>query len=87
MMMTTSRSEMNVAAAKALKLLGQSTVWHGHGGRALADVPDGVLKQARRFFKDRNHEEPSARLQEQIEAITLVLADREENSPQERLAL
>lgn len=78
---------MNLAAARATKLMGQTGVWSGHGGRALEHVPDGVLRQARAFFKSRNAEEPSPRLKEQVEAITIVLADREEHSPQERLAL
>jgi hypothetical protein len=78
---------MTVADAKATRLMGQTGVWHGNGGRALELVPDGVLRQARSFFSQRNREEPSQRLQEQIEAITLVLDDREANSPQERLAL
>jgi hypothetical protein len=78
---------MNLSVARATKLLGKPHVWAGHGGRVLVDVPDGVLRQARRFFRDRNAEEPSARLVEQLEAIQLVLDDRETNSPQERLAL
>jgi hypothetical protein len=80
-------TKLTIADAKATRLMGQTGVWHGNGGRALALVPDGVLRQARSFFKQRHAEDPSDRLREQIDAITLVLDDREANSPQARLAL
>jgi hypothetical protein len=78
---------MRVEDAKAMRLMGQTGVWHGNGGRALELVPDGILRQARSFFRQRNAEDPSPRLQGQIEAISMVLDDREANSPQGQLSL
>lgn len=80
--------------AKAARLIGQSYSWDGYGGKRLGDVPDAVLKSARKFFAERlaaaEYERPGrsdSRLVDQIEAIRVVLADREANSPQARLAL
>lgn len=76
---------MNLAEAKALVLMGRPDSWDGHGQRPLADVPDGVLRQARSFFRRVEH--PNDRTKDQVAAITLILAEREANHPQQSLAL
>lgn len=79
---------VGLAAAKALRLMGRPESWGNRGGKPLELVPDGVLKQARRFFADLLREgTKSARMEEQIAAIDLVLADREAHSPQQSLGL
>jgi hypothetical protein len=76
---------MDLATAKALPLMGQPTSWAGYGRAPLEAVPDGVLRQARSFFK--RVDEPNERTKAQVQAIDLVLADREANNPQQSLAL
>jgi hypothetical protein len=76
---------MDLAAARALPLMGRPESWDGYGRTPLEDVPDGVLRQARSFFN--RVESPNARTAEQVAAITAVLAWREANSPQQQLAL
>lgn len=78
---------MMVDEAKATLLMGQHGSWNGFAKHPLERIPDGTLKQARAFFVIRNREEPSRRLEDMIEAITMVLHDREANSPQGMLAL
>jgi hypothetical protein len=76
---------MDLATAKATPLMGQPTSWAGYGRAPLEAVPDGVLRQARSFFK--RVDEPNERTKAQVQAIDLVLADREANNPQQSLAL
>jgi hypothetical protein len=76
---------MNLAAAHALTLMGQPGSWAGCAGKPLRACPDGVLRQARAFFKGLEHK--TARTKEQVEGIRLVLDDREAHNPQQRLAL
>lgn len=78
---------MDLHAARKLPLMGREESWGGHGRRPLADVPDPMLRQARAFFLRCLKDGESKRLEEQVMAIDVVLADREEHSPQARLAL
>jgi hypothetical protein len=71
-----------LAEARALPLMGRSDSWNGYGQRPLGDCPDTVLRQARAFFRKILREGSSQRVEEQLEAIALVLEDREANSPQ-----
>jgi hypothetical protein len=76
---------MTLAAAESLALMGQPLAWDGYGRQPLRDVPDPVLRKARGFFS--RVEQMSPRVKEQIEAITVVLEDREARSPQHSLSL
>jgi hypothetical protein len=76
---------MNITEARATPLMGQPTSWSGYSRAPLEEVPDGVLRQARSFFK--RVDEPNERTKAQVRAIDLVLADREANNPQQSLAL
>jgi hypothetical protein len=78
---------MTLAQAKAALLMGRPESWGGHGRRPLGDVPDPMLRSARAFFLRCLKEGKSTRLEEQVMAIDVVLADREEHSPQAKLAL
>ena len=78
---------MNLAMAKRIPLLGDSSRWDGFGGQRLDKVPDKVLHAAARWFREKLRESESPRMEVQLEAIRLVLADREANSPQTTLAL
>jgi hypothetical protein len=78
---------MTVAEAKTLPLMGRPESWGCRGGKPLGEIPDGVLRQARRFFSDICKQEPNARAEQQVEAIQLILADREAHNPQQALAL
>lgn len=78
---------MTLGEAKALPLMGRPESWGCRGGKPLGDIPDGVLKQARRFFGDICRAESSPRAEQQVDAITLVLADREAHNPQQLLRL
>jgi recombination protein RecT len=68
--------------AKALRLAGKDTSWQypkgtPWGQKPIGACPTTVLKQARHFFKDLKQNDPKDWLDAQINAITLVLADRE----------
>lgn len=77
-----------VERARRVALMGRADSWDNHGGKPLGDCPDKVLKAARRFFTDKLKEKGSdVRMEEQLQYIGLVLADREANSPQESLGL
>lgn len=78
---------MDLAGAKAIPLMGRPESWGGRGGKLLGTVPDGVLRQARSFFKECLREGPNPRLKAQVQAIDLILADREAHHPQHSLAL
>lgn len=82
---------MDLAHAKNLALMGRPESWGGRGGAPLDLVPDGTLRQARAFFLRCIKEEPKGatrpRLEAQVDAINMVLWDREEHNPQVRLAL
>lgn len=77
---------MTLQDALATLLMGRDA-WDGYGGRPLRDAPDSILRAARSFFRDRNAEIPSRRLQEQCDAITIVLEHRDRTGPQQRLPL
>lgn len=76
-----------LARAKRVTLMGRADSWDNHGGKPLGDCPDKVLKHAKRFFTDKLKEGSNQRMEEQLQYIGLVLADREANSPQETLGL
>jgi hypothetical protein len=78
---------MKLEEARALPLMGRPESWSGHGRVPLDDCPDTVLRMARAFFRKIYREEKSQRVEEQLEAIELILADHEANSPQQQLAL
>ena len=79
---------MDLAAAKALCLMGRPESWDGHGQRPLEQCPDKVLRAARGFFtRLLNDGTQSQRMEQQVEAINQVLAEREANHPQQSLAL
>lgn len=79
---------MDLATAQALPLMGRPESWNGYGRTRLEGVPDGVLRQARRFFMEITRAGTgSPRVDEQLEAIALILADREAHSPQQSLSL
>jgi hypothetical protein len=78
---------MTLDDAKNLTLLGNGFSWDCNGGKPLALVPDDVLRVASRWFRDKLQEQPSRRMEQQIQAIALVLEDREARSPQARFAL
>lgn len=79
---------MDLAAAKALILMGRPESWDGHGQRPLDECPDKVLRAARGFFtKLLNEGTKSPRMESQVEAINQILADREAHHPQQKLAL
>lgn len=70
-----------------LPLMGRPESWHGKGGKPLGVLEDGVLRQAKRFFESCLRERADRRLQQQIEAINVILTHRAANSPQGMLAL
>lgn len=79
---------MDLAAAKALLLMGRPESWDGHGQRPLDECPDTVLRSARGFFSRLLREgTKNQRMEQQIEAINQLLAEREANHPQQSLAL
>lgn len=65
--------------------MGKPESWTGYGRTPLDGIPDGVLRQARSFFA--RVEQPNDRTREQVQAIDLILADREAHNPQQSLAL
>ena len=78
---------MTLAEAKALPLMGRPESWGCRGGKPLGEIPDGVLRQARRFFGDICKQESNARAEQQCDAIALILSDRESHNPQQLLSL
>jgi hypothetical protein len=73
-----------LARAKALKLAGKDTSWQypkgtPWGQKPIGDCPTSVLKQAKHFFNDLSRTDPKPWLPDQLEAIGLVLADREKD--------
>lgn len=78
---------MKLMDARALPLMGQPGSWSGHARKPIDDCPDTVLRMARAFFRKIYREEKTQRVEEQLEAIELVIADHEANSPQQQLAL
>jgi hypothetical protein len=78
---------VTLAQAKAALLMGRPESWSGHGRRPLGDVPDPMLRQARAFFLRCLTEGKNPRMEEQVDAINMVLADNEAHSPQQSLAL
>lgn len=78
--------EMTLPQARLLPLMGKPESWDNHGTKTLNECPDKVLKQARAFFTAKVKEQANTRMDEQITAIALVLADRDANSPQMQLA-
>lgn len=70
-----------LVAAKAVKLAGKADSWGykgiAYGQKPLADCPTSVLKQASHFFKDLEQKDPKSWIAPQLEAIKLVLAERE----------
>jgi hypothetical protein len=79
---------MDLATAKALTLMGRPESWDAHGGQPMEKCPDKALRAARGFFtKLLNEGTQSRRMEQQVEAINQVLADREANHPQQKLAL
>lgn len=79
---------MDLAAAKALPLMGRPESWDGHGQRPLDECSEKVLRSARAFFSKLLREgTKSQRMEQQVEAINQILAEREANHPQQSLAL
>lgn len=78
---------MTLDAAQALCLMGRPESWGNRGGKPLGTVPEGTLKQARSFFLRCLQEGKSPRMEQQVDAINLILADIEAHHPQARLAL
>lgn len=76
-----------LARAELLPLMGRPESWHGKGGQPLGAVDDSILRQAKRFFERCLLEGANPRMTQQLEAIALILADREANSPQGSLSL
>jgi hypothetical protein len=77
-------------AAETLPLLGATTSWDGYGTKPMGLVPDKVLRAARRWFTQKLNEagdRRDPRFEAQVEAITVILTDREAHSPQGTLAL
>jgi hypothetical protein len=83
----TESIEEALERAKRVSLMGAPTSWENHGGKPLGECPDKVLRAAKRFFTDKLKAGANQRLEEQLEYIGLVLADRAANSPQESLGL
>jgi hypothetical protein len=74
--------------AEHLTLMGRPESWDGWSGSPLGECPDSVLRSARGFFRKLISEgTKSVRVQQQLEAIALVLEDREARSPQQSLSL
>lgn len=69
-------AEMSLPQAKLLPLMGKPDKWNGNGSKPLHECPDSVLKQASAFFTAKLKEQASPRMDEQVKAIALVLADR-----------
>lgn len=78
---------MTLDDAKNTLLMGNAFSWEYNGGKPLDLVPDDVLRTALKWFIQKLKEQPNSRMEEQVIAIRLVLADHEANSPQARLAL
>jgi hypothetical protein len=79
---------VDLATAKALPLMGRPESWDGHGGVALEKCPDAQLRAARGFFTRLLRDgTKSQRMEQQVDGIKLVLADREAHHPQQSLAL
>lgn len=93
---TPATPTLDLRAAKNIPLMGATTSWDGWGQRPLGACPDKVLRAARRFFLEKVRENEQARrdgapsvlrMVQQLDAIALILLDREANSPQQVLAL
>ena len=80
-------TEEVLAVAMGAPLMGKPESWDHHGGKALGDRPDKVLLAALRFFKDKLRTSANPRMEEQVQYISLILADREAHSAQAALAL
>ena len=78
---------MTTAEARGTLLMGSGGSWNGYGGRKISDAPTEILTSARRWFREKQSEHPRSHIAAQIEAIALVLEERERNSPQQRLPL
>lgn len=79
---------MMLADAKNLLLMGNVFSWDSNGKKPLSLVPDDQLMAASKWFAQKIKEEgPNPRMREQIEAIRVVLEDRESRNPQAKLAL
>jgi hypothetical protein len=76
--------------AEKLPLLGAGTSWDGWGAKPLGKCPDKVLRAAKRWFTQKLNEQGDqrdARFERQVDAITVILTDREAHSPQGSLSL
>ncbi|HKW09734.1 MAG TPA: recombinase RecT [Gemmatimonadaceae bacterium] len=75
----TSITDEDIAWASKVKLLGKSDKWGGHGGEAMGELPTSLLEQVREFFAKKRAEkgEPDERIDTQIRAAAIILADRE----------
>lgn len=75
-----------LSEAQATTLMGRAESWDCHGRKPLGDCPDKVLKSARGWFKHKIREGPPSTMKDamkhQVACITVVLDDREANSPQ-----
>jgi hypothetical protein len=79
--------ESLLTRAYSTALMGRAESFDGYGGRALGQCPDKVLKGALRFFKEKVTARANPRMEEQVELISLILADREAHSEQAKLPL
>lgn len=65
--------ELTLERALEVTLPGKPTSWNNHGGKALREVPTSLLLKV----KDWLAEKDGAKFEYEIQAITLVVADRE----------
>lgn len=75
----TSITDEDLAWAAKIKLLGKPDKWGGNGGKAMGELPSSLLEQVREFFAKKRAEAgaPDERLDTQIRAAAIILADRE----------
>lgn len=75
----TSITDEDLAWAAKVKLLGKPDKWGGNGSKPMGELPTSLLEQVRDFFAKKRSEvgEPDERLDTQIRAAAIILADRE----------
>lgn len=75
----TSITDDDLAWAAKIRLLGKPDKWGGNGGKPMGELPSSLLEQVRDFFAKKRSEagQPDERLDTQVRAAAIILADRE----------
>lgn len=72
---------MSIDDARTLPIYGRPDRWNGNGGKPIGSLPLELVDSARKFFRDLLVADPNAknapRLREQVDAMDLVLAERD----------